>query len=147
MSLKTKILSLFLAVLLIAPFLINPISNGSVKGVIEDKRSNNSSSTSLKKGEIAGGVIDYKSNSSQDVQEIRGIAILDLEAKTPVSTNKFPLASEIVVKSGDKTKDLVVSSIQTSLPTDVILSLDKATFESLGGNSTTQNEINITVRK
>ncbi|MEI6729383.1 MAG: hypothetical protein WCK98_07125 [bacterium] len=147
MSLKTKILSLFLAVLLIAPFLINPMNNGSVKGVLEDKRSNNSSSATLKKGEIAGGVIDYKSNSSQDTQEIRGIAILNLEAKTPVSTNKFPLASEIIVKSGDKTKDLIVSSIEANLPTDVILSLDKTTFESLGGNSATQNEINVIVLK
>lgn len=147
MSLKTKILSLFLAVLLIAPFLINPMSNGSVKGVLDDRRSNSSSTTSLKKGEIAGGVIDYKSNNGQDVQEIRGIAILNLEAKTPVSTNKFPLASEIIVKSGDYSKDLVVSSIDANLPTDVILSLDKATFESLGGNASNQSEINIIVHK
>ena len=149
MSLKTKILSLFLAAILVIPFLMNPINNGDVRGVVEDRRLSNSSSANSKGGEIAGGVIDYKSGTQEEAQnqEVKGIAILNLEAQTPVATNKFPLASEIIVQSGQSTVDLVVSNIDANLPTDVILSLDKETFELLGGDSATQSEIDVVVRK
>ena len=147
MSFKTKILSLFLAALLVVPALLSPINNGSVKGVVEDRRQINGSSISNKKGEIAGGVIDYKNSSDALENEQQGLAILDLNAKASVSTNKFALASEIVVIGQDKTQDLIISNTDVELATDVLLSLDKVTFESLGGDSSKESEIKVVVRK
>jgi hypothetical protein len=159
MTLKTKLFSLILLGLLVLPVIMSPARNGDVLGVNDrrtgtvntdavstqspetDLSSQSSASVSevLKQnkiGEIASGVRDIKTvdnTSTGSPSQLEGKIIWDENAKTPVSTDKFPLGNSIKIQNGEKILKVVVSNPRI-LATDTILVLDKKTFQDLGGD-------------
>ncbi len=141
MPLKTKILGLFLLILIVLPVVLSPVSRGNVLGVTD--RLNSSSIKPIRGGEIAGGVTETKNEGTTNKTK-KGLAVLDLKTKNSVTSNKFPLASEIKIAYESKELDLVVTSV-AEIPTEALVSLNKETFISLGGNPETQTEIEVNV--
>jgi hypothetical protein len=145
MSVKTKIISLVLLFLLVLPFFTSSLNQGSVLGVNENAATGNLGTGD---GQIAGGVIENKTNSkdSTDKAVLKGLAVLDKQATTSVLSKDFALASEITVTNGTKTADLIVSKVDQSLASDTVLILDEITFKSLGGDPKTQEKLEVSVK-
>jgi hypothetical protein len=143
MSLKSKIISIILLLILVVPVVGIPLSqsNGKVLGASEDKRV----TTSLNKGEIAGGVIDNKKATSTAVKTISGLAALDENATFSTLNNKYQFGSNLEVTSNSKSLQIPTVLSSSTLPDNTVLSLDKEKFVQLGGDLTTKKPINVSV--
>lgn len=141
MSIKIKIVSIFLLFLLIFPFFTNSLNKGNVLGVNE-----NNTILNTQDGQIGAGVMENKATSQKTMAEsVSGLAVFDKQAKTSVSAKNFSLASEITVTNKNKTLDLIVSNVDQNLSSGTVLILDEATFKSLGGDPKTQEKLEVTV--
>ncbi len=149
MSLKTKLITLFLLCLLMVPVFIGPRTAGNVLGAqekrsIQDTLTNTSSVKQI--GEIGSGAIDFKTveNTNPKGKIYQGRAIWDSKAQTPVSTDKFGLGKGLAISSKNEKLSLVVGDVRV-LPNDVLLILDKKTFTDLGGDIQKDQSLEISV--
>lgn len=143
MSVKTKLITLLISILLILPVFFNSTKTGTVLG-IQDTR--NEGGLELQNGTenvgyIAGGVMDNKiETANSETQIIKGKAILNLNADTSVTAKNFSLAQEISVGYQGNSYDLIVSKVDKTLPQDVVLVLDRETFKLIAGDSSAENQ-------
>jgi len=144
MSVKAKILSFLLLLLIITPIVLAPTSNGNVLGVIED----NSTNQIATQGEIAGGIIETKEEDNEVSKEVTGKAVLNSNKdSSKVISSQFEVATGIQVKHNDITLDLVVQKKDSNLEEDTLLALDRKTFQQLGVNPDETAEVEVTVKK
>lgn len=144
MNIKTRLLSTLFLVLLLTPVLISGSqeNSGTVLGVIEDNSQPSARQAEI--GQIAGGVMETK-NDSLETKSVTGkvIWIEDLEATA--ITDKFSLASSVLVESDTKSLNLVIGGTNRTLAPDTVLLVNRETFISLGGNPETQESIEAVV--
>lgn len=144
MSVKTKIVSLFLLFLLALPLFTGSMNQGNVLGVNENAPKGTVNTDT--DGSIAGGVMENKATKQDNADKVvKGLAVLDKQAKSSVVAKDFMLASEINVEVGDKQVDLIVSQVDQSLANGTILILDEATFKAIGGDPKTQEKLEVRV--
>lgn len=166
MSLRTKIFSLVVLVLLFLPVVFNTSRTGEVLGTNESNTSTSGlfgnfnqndtqpsvtpaqsevvSQTELI-GEIGSGVRVAPNSQIVDPNTIfEGKAIVNVNSSLVASSDKFPLGTSVNVSNGDREINVVIQG-RTVLAADTMLVLNQETFENLGGTST-GTPINITVR-
>jgi hypothetical protein len=146
---KTKILSVLLFLMLSIPTFLNPISEGEVKGVTEEKSQNLQNSiisknSNSEKGQISAGVIEDKTDK-KTTKIVNGMAILKTNANNPVTTDNYDLATSLKVTHKNKTLDLVVNDTKPTLDPDGLIVVNSETFQKLGGDPQTQTKIPISV--
>lgn len=143
MSLKSKIISVLLLIILVVPVFLLPFSQGgNVAGVNEDRTTQTKTTSETNSGAIAGGVSDVKNTT---LIPVKGVAVLDENLTNPVINNKFNLSSQIQVETASgKT---ILQATKKDLPDseDTVMVLDKQTFTSLGGNLETKAPISVRV--
>jgi hypothetical protein len=135
MSGKTRVLSFLLVLLLSIPFVFAPSRQGDVLGAVEDR--------SGQGGQIAGGVVD---NTEDEEKKITGKAIWSEDNNAKLKTDKFNLSTGLTITHKDVSLNLVVEEKLADLDEEVLLVLDKKTFQELGGNLD-QESIEVTVVK
>jgi hypothetical protein len=131
---RSRIFALILIVLLVVPFLIRGGQTGSVLGVLEDN-SGSIATVNDGGGQIGGGVLENKSNTTLETSEAEGfsgLATLDKSALVGVSTDKFPLASEVEITYGNVTIDKIVGNNKAKLEDGQVVILDEKVFRELG---------------
>jgi hypothetical protein len=133
MSAKTKILSFLLLLLLSLSFILNTNKQGNVLGVVEEKS-----------GEIASGIVDTKDSKKET---FKGRAVWKEDLKSAVSTNKFALATGVLVEHETQSLNLVVGDNTVNLEEGAVIVLDKETFQNLGGDPSSQSSIEVVVSK
>lgn len=152
-SSKTKILSLLLFLILAMPMFFNPVSQGRVMGIVDEKPAqamqlesapNNKKSKAVV-GQIAGGVIENKAEkNSKKSEEIQGMALLQTQNNS-LTTDKYNLATSLKVTHEDNSLSLVVNDTKSVLDPEAVITVNQETFEKLGGNPETQDKIPVTV--
>ena len=151
MRFRNKILSLGLLLVLIGPIVYSSSqeNTGSVLGVIEtgNVQNTNQAVNSQSLGNIAGGVIDdVKARPSED-QILEGEVIWMDNLKSEVVSDKFSLASSVVVQYDSQITNLVVGDNSRVLPADAVLAVNKDTFIKIGGDPDNQKSLEVVVTK
>ncbi len=95
-------------------------------------------------GQIGSGAQEIRAIEKNEVKAISGKVIWDENARSAISTDKFPLGSSIKVNYNKKDIYLVVGDTRV-LSSDTVLVVNRETFVKLGGNPEKENKINVNI--
>lgn len=104
----------------------------------------NTKAKTSKIGQIGSGAQEVRAIDKDETKAISGKVIWDENARSAVSTDKFPLGSSIKVNYNQKDIYLVVGDTRV-LSSDTVLVVNRETFVKLGGNPEKENKINVNI--
>ena len=104
----------------------------------------NTKAKTSKIGQIGSGAQEVRAIDKDETKAISGKVIWDENARSAISTDKFPLGSSIKVNYNQKDVYLVVGDTRV-LSSDTILVVNRETFVKLGGNPEKENKINVNI--
>lgn len=104
----------------------------------------NTKAKTSKIGQIGSGAQEVRAIDKDETKAISGKVIWDENARSAISTDKFPLGSSIKVNYNQKDVYLVVGDTRV-LSSDTVLVVNRETFVKLGGNPEKENKINVNI--